>query len=242
MKRSLLSFLLCLSFLAAAQATSQFGRIVDIKKAVTNYTKAWVVNTPVSDERTVYKITMHIPAGLVTGEYEVSPEQSEPPADWVNGYALKVNVAGDSMDLRGPTGNRQLHVIQRKSAPNTVEPLSEAEKKRLADMEEPAGGMIGFSPRTAETKGSKPAQVVQPAPAAAPAAAPPSGSVEVRSTPYLSEVFVDGESMGYTPAKISLAPGKHSFRIEKQGYRQWTKEITVTVGSQLTLDATLEKK
>ena len=64
----------------------------------------------------------------------------------------------------------------------------------------------------------------------------------MRSTPYLSEVFVDGDSMGYTPAKVSLPPGKHSFRVEKSGFKVWTKEITITVGSELTLDATLEKK
>jgi len=64
----------------------------------------------------------------------------------------------------------------------------------------------------------------------------------VRSTPYLSEVFVDGDSMGYTPAKIALAPGKHTFRVEKPGYTPWTKVMTITVGSELTLDATLGKK
>jgi PEGA domain-containing protein len=66
--------------------------------------------------------------------------------------------------------------------------------------------------------------------------------VHVRSTPYLSEVFVDGDSMGYTPAKIALAPGKHMFRVEKPGYKAWTKEMMITVGSEPTLDASLEKK
>jgi hypothetical protein len=54
-------------------------------------------------------------------------------------------------------------------------------------------------------------------------------------------VFVDGESMGYTPAKLKLAPGKHSFRCEKAGYKPWTKDITITAGSELTLDATLDR-
>ncbi len=79
----------------------------------------------------------------------------------------------------------------------------------------------------------------QPAPVALP---PTMGTVQVRSTPYLSEVFVDGDSMGYTPAKVSLPPGKHAFRVEKAGYKAWTKEIVITVGSELTLDASLEKK
>jgi hypothetical protein len=67
-------------------------------------------------------------------------------------------------------------------------------------------------------------------------------TVNVRSTPYLSEVFIDGNSMGYTPAKIALAPGKHTFRVEKPGHKAWTNEMIIMVGSELSLDASLEKK
>jgi PEGA domain len=48
--------------------------------------------------------------------------------------------------------------------------------------------------------------------------------------------------MGYTPAKLKLVRGKHTFRCEKQGYKPWTKEITLTTGSELMLDATLESR
>jgi len=41
-------------------------------------------------------------------------------------------------------------------------------------------------------------------------------------------------------AKLKLPPGKHSFRCEKSGHKPWSKEITVTTGSEQTLDATLE--
>jgi hypothetical protein len=57
--------------------------------------------------------------------------------------------------------------------------------------------------------------------------------------PYLAEVFVDGEKVGYTPAKLKLPPGKHALRCEKRGYKPWTKDVTVTADSELTLDATL---
>jgi hypothetical protein len=60
--------------------------------------------------------------------------------------------------------------------------------------------------------------------------------------PYLAEVFVDGASIGYTPAKLKLPPGKHAFRCEKSGYKPWTKEITVSIGSEQTLDATLDSE
>ena len=88
--------------------------------------------------------------------------------------------------------------------------------------------------------GSRPAPEPAP-PSPPPAPEPPSGLVSISSVPYLAEVFVDGESMGYTPAKLKLAPGKHSFRCEKAGYKPWTKDITITAGSELTLDATLDR-
>jgi hypothetical protein len=97
--------------------------------------------------------------------------------------------------------------------------------------------MIGYS-KPGENKAAEP----EPAPAPPPPVAASTGSVTVRSTPFLSEVFVDGDSMGYTPAKIALGPGRHTFRVEKPGYTSWTKVMTITVGSELTLDATLARK
>jgi hypothetical protein len=117
-----------------------------------------------------------------------------------------------------------------------MEPITAEEKKRLAELDAPQS-MIGFS-KPGENRTTTPEPTPPP-----PAPPPPStGSVMVRSTPFLSEVFVDGDSMGYTPAKIALGPGKHTFRVEKPGYTPWTKAMTITVGSELTLDATLEKK
>jgi hypothetical protein len=117
-----------------------------------------------------------------------------------------------------------------------MDPITAEEKKRLAELDAPPQSMIGFS-KAGENKTVAPEPVPPPPPPA-----PSTGSVTVRSTPFLSEVFVDGDSMGYTPAKIALGPGKHGFRVEKPGYKAWTKEMTITVGSELTLDATLEKK
>jgi hypothetical protein len=121
-----------------------------------------------------------------------------------------------------------------------MRPITAEEKKRLAELDvapQAPESMIGFS----KSGGDKVA-VPEPAPPPPPPPPPATGTVTVRSTPYLSEVFVDGDSMGYTPAKIALGPGKHSFRVEKPGYTPWTKVMTITVGSELTLDATLVKK
>lgn len=243
MKRSLRILLLTLlssRLLTAAEPPWQYGRIVDIKKSVSSYIKAWVVNTPISEDRTVYTISAQVLDKILIGDYDVSAEQPEPPQDWAVGYPVKVQVNADSLYLRSVTGELRLHVKQRKAAARPMQPLTAEEKKRLDELDAPLGSLIGFSERNSRTEKTAPAESALPP--AQPPPPPTTGTVNVRSTPYLSEVFVDGDSMGYTPAKIALPPGKHNFRVEKPGYRPWTKEMTITVGSELTLDASLEKK
>jgi len=232
---------------AGAETLWQYGRIVAVKKSVTNSTKAWVVNTPLDEERTQYTISVHVQDRIIVGNYEISATQSEPPPEWTPGSAVRLEVSGDSMYLRSATGSLRLHITQRKTA-GPMQQLTSEEKKQLSELGAPpqasqspqssSQSMIGFS-KAGEDKADAPEPAPQPLP---PPPAPSTGTVTVRSTPYLSEVFVDGDSMGYTPAKIALGPGKHSFRVEKPGYKAWTKEMTITVGSELTLDATLGKQ
>jgi len=236
--RILFVTVLCARLLVAAEPPWQYGRIVDIKKSVSSYIKAWVVNTPISEDRTIYTISVQVLDKILVGDYDVSAEQPEPPQDWAAGYPVKVRVSADSLYLRSVTGELRLHIRQRKAAAHPMQPLTADEKKRLDELDAPLGSLIGFSEGSSRTGQTTPAESAPP-----PAQPPPTtGTVSVRSTPYLSEVFVDGDSMGYTPAKIALPPGKHTFRVEKTGYKAWTKEMTITVGSELTLDANLEKK
>jgi hypothetical protein len=218
---------------AGAESLWQYGRIVAVKKSVTSTTKAWVVNTPLDEEHTQYTISVHVQDRIIVGDYELSATQSEPPPEWATGSAVRLEVSGDSMYLRSATGSLRLHITQRKTA-GPMQAVTAEEKKRLSELDAPPQSMVGFS-KAGEDKAAAP----EPAP---PSPAPSTGTVTVRSTPFLSEVFVDGDSMGYTPAKIALGPGKHSFRVEKPGYKVWTKEMTITVGSELMLDATLGKK
>ncbi|MFI5114130.1 MAG: PEGA domain-containing protein [Terriglobales bacterium] len=238
--RILLLTVLCTRLLAAAEPPWQYGRIVDIKKSVSSYIKAWVVNTPVSEDRTVYTISAQVADKILVGDYDVSAEQPEPPQDWAAGYPVKVQVSADSLYLRSVTGELRLLVKQRRAARRPLQPLTADEKKHLDELDAPPGSLIGFSERSSRMEKTAPAESAPPP--AQPPPPPTTGTVNVRSTPYLSEVFVDGDSMGYTPAKIALPPGKHSFWVEKPGYKPWTKEMTITVGSELTLDASLEKK
>ncbi len=222
-----------------AQTPWQFGRIVSVSKSVKTRTKVWVVNTPINEDETTFTVAVHVQDKIIVGTYDLTPEESPPPEEWTTNYPVEIQLTGDRLYLRAPTGDVTLHVVRRKTA-KLMTPLTAAEKKQLAQLDVPASSLVGFAPeKTGGVSSSKAAESAPPAPAPLPATM---GSVTVRSTPYLSEVFVDGDSMGYTPAKVSLPPGKHTFRVEKSGYRAWTKEITITVGSELTLDATLDKK
>ena len=236
----LIWFLLAVS-LFAANLGWQAARIVSVSQSTETKSTVWVVNTPVTQEETVYVITVHVRDKIVTGSFTPGQAQPGPPGDWTKDHPVQAQIVGDYVYLRSsPTDEVRARISKTKPAP-PVRPWtpeeSDALKTSLAPTQEP-DSMVGFDVPTA--KAAAPAAqapaVVQAPP---PPAEPTTGSVSVSSVPFLAEVFVDGESMGYTPAKLRLPPGKHSFRCEKTGYKAWTKEITITVGSELSLDATL---
>jgi hypothetical protein len=237
----------CALELFAADSPWQQARIVEVKQTVDTRTSTWIVNTPIQSEETVCVIRIHIKDKVLQGIYTLDKSQPAPPAEWVKHAPVRAQIVGDRMFLKGPNGHDyKLRVVSTKSAV-MLDPWTQKEltaEKAAAMTEEAKHSMIGFDDKAEAPE--KPAASATPepapdAPAPAPAPEPPAGQVNISSVPYLAEVFVDGESVGYTPAKLKLAPGKHSFRCEKAGYKPWTKDITVTQGSELTLDATLNR-
>jgi hypothetical protein len=79
--------------------------------------------------------------------------------------------------------------------------------------------------------------VVQPSQSSTPAE--PS-TVVVKSTPDGADITVDGKYMGSTPSTLQLALGDHAVLIEKTGFRQWHRTMSVNSGGITTIDATLE--
>lgn len=64
----------------------------------------------------------------------------------------------------------------------------------------------------------------------------------VASTPDDADIEVDGSFVGNTPSEISLAEGEHTILVRKAGFKTWDKKLKVTNGSNIRLNARLEKK
>jgi hypothetical protein len=61
------------------------------------------------------------------------------------------------------------------------------------------------------------------------------------STPAGADVAVDDAFVGNSPAKLKLKPGKHTVKVTMAGYKDWSREMVVTSGSEVNLMATLDK-
>jgi hypothetical protein len=65
--------------------------------------------------------------------------------------------------------------------------------------------------------------------------------VTVQSDPAGAEIFLDEQFVGSTPSILAVAPGKHAFRVHAAGRADWSRQVNVLSGSDLTLAATLDK-
>ena len=69
-----------------------------------------------------------------------------------------------------------------------------------------------------------------------------SGSLTVVADAADAEVFVDGEFVGNTPAKLKLKEGAHVVEVKKAGFKDFRRQIKVTIGADLNLRVKLEKQ
>jgi hypothetical protein len=188
-------------------------------------------------------ILVHVSDKLYSGSYVESQNQPAPPQEWIKGYPVRVQFAGDHMLLRTPHGNDlKLKVSRRKGAP-MMSPLTPQEETMLKAEDAPASptdSLVGYDESSPQAE--QPPTGAADASSAPSSGAPAAVKVSVSSVPYLADLYVDGQDVGYTPAKVKLSPGKHTLRCEKKGYQPWTKDITVTPGSEVSLDVTLSPR
>lgn len=70
---------------------------------------------------------------------------------------------------------------------------------------------------------------------------PQTGAVTVVSMPDGADVSVDGNFVGNAPSTLKLSPGRHTFGVVLSGFKPWNRELTVVSGSEVKLNAALEK-
>jgi len=61
------------------------------------------------------------------------------------------------------------------------------------------------------------------------------------SLPSGAEVSVDGRYVGSTPSVVSMSIGNHSVEVSMTGFAQWKRQLTVSAGSELSVNAVLQK-
>ena len=73
----------------------------------------------------------------------------------------------------------------------------------------------------------------------------PSGTgatkVTVQSEPTGAEIYLDEQFVGSTPSILVVAPGMHAFRLHAAGRADWSRQVNVLTGSDISLTATLDK-
>jgi eukaryotic-like serine/threonine-protein kinase len=89
-------------------------------------------------------------------------------------------------------------------------------------------------------------QIVKTVPAApTPAAAPPTGTLNVQGNQDGVEIFVDGLLKGFTQSdgslKLPLDPGKHSILLQKAGYSDFTQPVQIAKNEEFALRYSLTK-
>jgi hypothetical protein len=112
---------------------------------------------------------------------------------------------------------------------------------KLKPSDEKQADVSGFSREPSAQPEPPPGDNPQPGPPVESGPAEQPASVTVKSTPPGADINVDGKFMGSTPSTIQLAPGEHQVSVEKEGLRPWQRTMTVTVGGNVNIDATLEK-
>jgi hypothetical protein len=62
------------------------------------------------------------------------------------------------------------------------------------------------------------------------------------STPSGAEITVDGKFVGSTPSEIEIGAGTHAVTFSMPGFSEWKRDLTVTAGSNLSVNAILQKQ
>jgi PEGA domain len=65
--------------------------------------------------------------------------------------------------------------------------------------------------------------------------------LSVTSIPDGADIEVDGNFSGNTPSDLALPEGQYTIRVKKSGYKDWQRDLKVVGGSNIHLNAEMEK-
>jgi hypothetical protein len=72
------------------------------------------------------------------------------------------------------------------------------------------------------------------------------GAIAIRVQPADTEVLVDGERwegpQGDEALVVQVAPGEHQIEVRKEGYRDYTAEVTVTAARTSPINISLPRR
>jgi PEGA domain len=106
---------------------------------------------------------------------------------------------------------------------------------------EPAQSPAGTAPAIA----AAPSNSGSPQPvsfaAAVASATASTGRLSVLSVPDGADIEIDGSFVGNTPSEVQVAEGDHTVTVKKAGFKDWERKLKVSGGSNVHLNAELEK-
>ncbi len=106
------------------------------------------------------------------------------------------------------------------------------------------GDAIRAASEPAAMKADKSVVTPQPVSVTTAAAPPPlvtTGKLSVISVPDGADIEVDGSFVGNTPSDVQVEEGDHTISVKKSGFKDWERKLKVSAGSNVRLNAELEK-
>ena len=70
----------------------------------------------------------------------------------------------------------------------------------------------------------------------------PPAKVAIHSEPDGAEIYLDGQMIGSAPSTVEVPAGNHQISVKMGGYLEWSRDLRVLAGSEINLNAKLEKK
>ncbi len=68
-----------------------------------------------------------------------------------------------------------------------------------------------------------------------------SAKIQLESNPTGADIELDGSFVGNTPSNVQVAEGDHTVTVKKAGFKDWERKMKVNGGSNIHLNADLEK-